>query len=1298
MKLILLLVLGITVSDQVATADVLLKNGDFSKANTKGRPLDWSIARFISDVTVTNKQLNVKINSVQKMQGYIAQTVKLRPGHIYRLTGEVQCSQPGVAFLQVKVRQKRYNAAVPGTKWQTASINFSTGSSDKATILCRMTFSKKNQGTVCSFRKLSLIDAGLSGRTSPGSVENLLPNSSFEMGREARQIYAFTGDYRRNTTAKWQIVRDCAYDGKQSLLMSGKSAYTWNVLYSRSSECVFSVYLKSDGNARVELGLEPVYLHTQGGIKLETVKKSFNVSKQWKRYEISFKLKKKLSGYSSRQLYRVWIKPLSDQKVWADAAQLEPGLTTSAYSPVSAGSKQPFAYNEKVEGPASTPQWRNKQSRTGIVRLSVANPGTKSFQQFPVSTGIPFPPGELFDPDAVKLKDCSGRNVPVQSAALARRHRDGSIISLLVNFQADAGNAYSLHYGGKIVKKEHPADLVCLRNDKYIIDTGAVQAVIDRKNFRGFSRISNKQNHQVIEGPDSGCFIITPDNKIYSSFHSRGNVVIERNGPLHAVIRADGVHRSTDGKELLHYIVRIHAYAGKPYFLVEITYENREKQYNTLIKAIGLELPLPETDKVVYQLTDGGSKAVSLGNKGVDLTQLHEEYGYGKYSIAINNGSRQTIDNSRANGVFQAGKSAVAIKDFWQRNPLAVSINRHKISVYLWPEREVKYADLPFGMASSISIAYAPFGNAPEANMLVNHTPLPQASPEWIAASKVFGNFLVPKEAKLKYPRYHRYLQAVFNRITHLPATMDFTGTINYGEFGGSTKRLNNESVINMSLWLQYVRSGESDIFNLAQAMTQHQREVDVCHAGEGACFMHTHCALINTSYMFHTGHFWITGLIWHYLLTGDMRSYNVARDLGANLLLKYRLSHYKGRERARMLLHLAELYELTHLECFRHAYETHYNFGQPSPTKGDYYIGIGLLCLKKWYDVTGEKKYLDRFIRDAREILELRKKSKYGKTSFDAPDYAVGSGRDWYLFQAMAEVAEVTGDRQYITTFYDWMVAYMIHPTGSSINAVQGSCFLKSAEKLGIKENPMTPRNLLGIAGMTGCYCSSLNMIIDPIGKNATVNIYRARPFRYWKSIKSKGEDTIKYKIVPPNALKNSFGTLSGPRPISDKEIVLPQTTKTYQLDLKFINDAWGAVSVSNGKVFLKADQYFAARTAPLTSRDFEFTAIPTDQLTVVLQWRKKNIISEEGKTFGIMLKAPDGTVIGSARWAVPVGSVFNMDGSPMRKTVDSLTILIPARYRAKPVKVFIAAPKATRWKFGKLKKPFLELLTQGK
>ena len=453
MKRILLFVLGITVLDHVSAADTLLKNGDFSKANAKGRPVDWSIARFISDVTIANKQLNVKINSVQKMQGYIAQTVKLRPDHIYRLTGEVRCSRPGVAFLQVKVGQKRYNAVVPGAKWQTTAITFATGSSDKATILCRMTFSKKNQGAVCSFRKLRLIDTGLTGRTLPKPSENLLPNSSFEMGHEARQVYAFTGDSRRNTKAKWQIVKDCAYHGKQSLLMSSKSAYTWNVLYSRSNECVFSVYLKSAGGSRVELGLEPVYLHTQGGIKLETVKKSFTVSPQWKRYEISFKLKKKLSGYSSRQFYRVWIRPLSDQKVWADAAQLEPGLTPSAYSPVRAGNKQPFAYNEKVEGPASTPQWRNKQSRTGIVRLSVANPRTKSFKKLPVSAGIPFPPGELFDPEAVKLTDRSGRNVPVQSTALSRRHRDGSIISLLVNFQADAGNAYSLHYGGKIIRK-----------------------------------------------------------------------------------------------------------------------------------------------------------------------------------------------------------------------------------------------------------------------------------------------------------------------------------------------------------------------------------------------------------------------------------------------------------------------------------------------------------------------------------------------------------------------------------------------------------------------------------------------------------------------------------------------------------------------------------------------------------------------------------------------------------------------------------------------------------------------------
>jgi exo-rhamnogalacturonan lyase-like protein len=1307
-KILLLMMLAFGISYSSTAGEKLLKNGDFSEKDANGIPSDWSTPGFVCkaisaatalDITNGNK-LGLTINSVQKSQGFIEQNVKLQPSRIYRLTGELRSSQPGIAFLQVKTNGKRFNSITSETEWQRVSVDFSVGEAQKTQILCRMLFMQESQGAVCEFRKLELTDAGTEVQAT---IANLLPNSSFEEGKEAVQIYAFIGNAGQNIDSGWQIVADNSFDGKQSLLMTGKQAYVWEVLNRNSFKCVFSIYLKGNGNKEeVELGLEPVYLSVQGGISIpKTVTQSFTISPEWKRYEISFKVdKEKLNGLSQVQFYRLWIRPLSSGKVWVDAAQLETGRTTaSIYTSARGGNCKPFFYSNIVKGPVNRLDCNNKASQTGKLKLSIARQEAKLFNAFPVWAGIPFPRGVLFDEKAVKLFDNDGQEVPCQSRVLARRHIDGSITSLLLDFQMETGKQYTLHYGEKEEEKAE-TELVRVHDGKIVIDTGAVTAEINRKNFCGFTQITDKNTGQSISGSDLGCFVKTPDGKKFSSTNGQTDEVsIESNGPIHAVIRAAGKHYAADGHTMLYYIVRIHAFAGKPYFLVETTFENREYSFNTLIKAIGLELPLPDSGEVLCKFTDRSSKTIPIGKQGVEITQLHETYGAGKYDVVINADSREIISNRKAQGIFTSGKSMVAIKDFWQLNPKSVRFFKNKVSIYHWPEREVKYADLPYGMAATITIAYAPFGSGNEAAMLTGKPPLLQAEPEWIAKSAVFGNFLTAKETAEKYPRYHQCLERVFDEIQEFTHTTDLTGMTDYGEFGNLKSKKNNESVVCMNLWLQYLRGGSPELFNRARALTLHQREVDVCHAGEGACFMHTHCAAVNTSYHFHNGHFWIKGLIWHYLLTGDKRSFNTARDLGAHLLLKYRLSHYQGRERARMLLHLADLYELTHLQCFRNAYETHYNFDQPTPTGGDYYIGIGLLCLKRWYDVTGEKKYLERFIKDAYNILKLRINCNYGKDSFAKPDYGIGGGRDWYVFQAMAEAAEVTGDKKFITVFSDWFVWHMVHLTGFSVNAAQGSYFLKAAEKFDIGENPLMPDNLLGIYPMAGCFCSKFDILLCPKDRAATLRVYRVRPFRYWQTIKRKGEDSIKLKVTAPNGTELVSKTMSGPEPGQIESIKLPPVKdgEFYQLELNFINDAWGAVSSSTPDIFLKTDRSFSARMPRLGSHVFGFAAIAPEKFDISLKWWSKDKIVPMGKIFGIIIQDLTGNTIAHKRWAVPIGSCFNKGGKPAKSVVEKLNIQIPPEYQGKPVKLFIAAPKYTKWTFNNLKPPLLAPTSAG-
>ncbi|KKR03205.1 MAG: hypothetical protein UT30_C0036G0004, partial [Candidatus Uhrbacteria bacterium GW2011_GWF2_39_13] len=905
---------------------------------------------------------------------------------------------------------------------------------------------------------------------------NILPDSSFEEMPTATEYYPMLGEYRLPENPEWNLDITEHFHGKKSLCIRGTNPYIWQVLNKPSTDCVFSVYLKAEhGGEKVEIGIEPVFFHLQGGLNTVTERKEILLDKEWKRFEISCSHDKKKMQEASptQELYRAWVKAAGKGKIWIDAAQLETGKTTASnYDPDRTGNnKAPVIRCPVVTEQSELPDFSGKKSKSGSIKIKIKDLKKTDRKNEPVWGGIPFPKGELFDENSIKIFNTEGKEIPSQTKALARRHIDGSITSLLVDIQTDISNEqerkYTLKYGigGNATNKTIASE----NADEITVNTGAVSATIKKNSFRIFDILQNKQGEKIEALPlSSGSYVKAPDGTVYSSEALKPEKIrIESNGPLHAVIYARGKHGNNNEKILLDYEIRIHAFADKPYFMIEAAFENCEQQYNTAVKSIFLRLPIKPGNSCEFNVTEGNNIKTNLSEKGtISVAQLHEYYGNGNYeSVLQNDGKLSRFANLKLDGTAKNGNSTISVQNFWQLNPKAISISSNSAGIYYWPEHNVKAPDLPFGISSSITLSYSPFENKENGESLVQSPLILQADPEWVAQSGVFGKYLTAKTAKEKYPRYEKIVEKYFSELLLHPVICDLTGILDYGDLGSFQKRVNNETAINESLWLQYLSTMEPSLFFQAVAQAKHQRESDTTHIGKDAACLNTHSGGVHTSFHFHTGHFWISALIWHYLLTGDMRSYDTARRLGAELILKHKLSHYKGRERARMLLHLAELYDLTHLKCFREAYETHYNFGQATPDKGNYYIGIGLLALKRWYDTTGEEKYLERFKTDAEKILLVPPQEDIqGNNGF-----AVEGGRGWYLFSALAEATRVTNNPEFIKKYQDQFLWHMLKLTSSDACMVMGAEFLEAADKFEIKENPFMPENLLGIEQMTG-------------------------------------------------------------------------------------------------------------------------------------------------------------------------------------------------------------------------------------
>lgn len=242
-----------------------------------------------------------------------------------------------------------------------------------------------------------------------------------------------------------------------------------------------------------------------------------------------------------------------------------------------------------------------------------------------------------------------------------------------------------------------------------------------------------------------------------------------------------------------------------------------------------------------------------------------------------------TIEGTRANGTMfvgdVSGGMVFAMRDFWQSFPssLEVSDAREQIAkatLWLWsPEAEpmnlahydtiphtleAAYEDVqpglstPYGIARTSVLFLRPVDCVPSDsifNSLATGFQAPRqmvCTPQYLHSRKAFGIWSLPDYSSTTTRSVEERLSFIMDFYKKEIDRQGWYGFWNYGDVMHQFDRFRNrwmydvggyawdntELASNMMFWYNFLRSGDADVWRMAEAMSRHTPEVDVYHIG----------------------------------------------------------------------------------------------------------------------------------------------------------------------------------------------------------------------------------------------------------------------------------------------------------------------------------------------------------------------------------------------------------------------------------------------------------------------------------
>ena len=564
-----------------------------------------------------------------------------------------------------------------------------------------------------------------------------------------------------------------------------------------------------------------------------------------------------------------------------------------------------------------------------IVLTVSTDPALPPFERHgePVAIGVSCPRGAATRAARWALTDQRGRNVPVQTTVLDR-WGDGSVRWLLAEFQAEIDASQPGYYAfAPDAESDAVPDRITIEHAGETLRVWTGGAVIDVPRT-GTAFISDAEvggrpllqsTEIVAEDASGGKYRFTIDRTL-----------VERSGPLRAVIRLDGHFANRTRRRWLDGSLRLHFFAGLGTVKIDCSVTNpRAARHpggawdlgdagSVLIRDLSIAIVPAAGASDVWGSLDGSDHMEPAGARFA----VHQESSGGAHWQHENHVTRDNtvaarfrgfravrdgreVEGLRATPIVSIGggdtRITLAVPRFWEIFPKAIEADRHSCALAMFPRAYGDLHELQGGERASMQLAVC-FGRD-----TVSAEPL-----AWVRSPlRVTADPLAYRQAGAWAPlgagsaRAAQGYDALVNTAIRGPEsffdrreTIDEYGWRNFGDLyadheGALVSHYNNQYDAVAGFITRFLQTADHRWWKLADELAGHVADIDLYHtsrdraAYNGGYFWHTqHYQPAGTathrSYSRRSGpsgggpcaeHNYTTGLMLHHFLTGSERS-----------------------------------------------------------------------------------------------------------------------------------------------------------------------------------------------------------------------------------------------------------------------------------------------------------------------------------------------------------------------------------------------------------------------------------------
>jgi len=660
----------------------------------------------------------------------------------------------------------------------------------------------------------------------------------------------------------------------------------------------------------------------------------------------------------------------------------------------------------------------------------------------PVTFGVPFPQGALPEAGLAVLRD--GEQAAPAQFSDTGRWPDGSVRWLLVHALVDLPGNQARDLALEVASEPPTPPLFSVQAERtdqgVLVDTGALRFRIPADGGRLFEEIALDGKPVLGDAATSG-FTVTVGEEAYSTAHDAPSIEIEEAGPIRAVVRLDGKHRSAQGAGLLDYRVRVIAWAGKPYVEVAYQFVHAEEAEALEVRRIHLEVTPQASGPVEVVAGEGYYKTRLQQNEtGVELISDAEKILF----ESVEHHTDCYYGTFWADWRGPEGGFALTVRQAQQNFPKRLAAAPERMTLEIWPESAAPLT-LRQGVAKTHRMlfhfhgAQVPLGEISVRSLQFRIPDHPTLPAEWHAQSGVWDDvFTTETHARMEA----LILDTIDSRVSAL-------GMLHYGDdpgWGytaqgrgrGAIVWNNLEYDLPHHLFLHYARDGQRRHFEAARNAAQHWLDVDFCHHSadplrQGGLIIHSADHVTGGVTVSHE---WVEGLLEYYHFTGLRDAWEAGLAVGENIIRRVEASRmleragsYSVRELGWALYAMMALYRETHeeryLDLARRMVEGFLAWGE---SEGGLYspytdhitalkpfmISLSLNALKHYHRATGDARAAELIVRETDRMIE-QARSPAGIFFYKELPSLMTQQATGHMFETLAYAYVLTGKRRYL-------------------------------------------------------------------------------------------------------------------------------------------------------------------------------------------------------------------------------------------------------------------------------------------